>query len=206
MMDARSLTKALGGRWYGRYGMARCPAHDDRTPSLKVRNEVIRAETRSHPPLHRRPPLGAATTTRWNTTRTAIQSCRTVCGETKCADCPRGTGDAMRGLDLEPTPALHEMLHERLDAYSRHAGALAEELGSTDAGDAVFQISADLATLGLLVEVLQDRDRFSPLMPRQRKSSARYQPETHRTVQKESLKLWTSWTNSLASFFARLSW
>ena len=67
----------------------------------------------------------------------------------------------MRGFDLEPTPALHEMLHERLDAYSRRAGALAEELGSTDAGDAVFQISADLATLGLLVEVLQDRDRFS---------------------------------------------
>ena len=38
MMDARSLTKALGGRWYGRYGMACCPVHDDRTPSLSIRD------------------------------------------------------------------------------------------------------------------------------------------------------------------------
>ena len=38
MMDARSLTKALGGRWYGRYGMACCPVHDDRKPSLSIRD------------------------------------------------------------------------------------------------------------------------------------------------------------------------
>ena len=54
---------------------------------------------------------------------------------------PRRTGDAMRGFDLEPTPALHEMLHERLNAYSRHAGALAEELGSTNDGDALFRLA-----------------------------------------------------------------
>jgi hypothetical protein len=36
MMDARSLTKALGGRWYGRYGLAYCPVHNDRTPSLSI--------------------------------------------------------------------------------------------------------------------------------------------------------------------------
>ncbi len=35
-MRARAVVKALGGRWAGRYGMARCPAHKDRTPSLKV--------------------------------------------------------------------------------------------------------------------------------------------------------------------------
>ncbi len=35
-MTARAVVKALGGRWAGRYGMARCPAHKDRTPSLKV--------------------------------------------------------------------------------------------------------------------------------------------------------------------------
>ncbi len=35
-MTARAIVKALGGRWAGRYGMARCPAHKDRTPSLKV--------------------------------------------------------------------------------------------------------------------------------------------------------------------------
>ena len=44
MMDARSLTKELGGRWCGRYGIARCPAHDDRTPSLKVRNDPRKAD------------------------------------------------------------------------------------------------------------------------------------------------------------------
>jgi putative DNA primase/helicase len=37
-MDARIITKALGGRWCGTYGIARCPAHDDREPSLSIRN------------------------------------------------------------------------------------------------------------------------------------------------------------------------
>lgn len=36
-MDARELTAALGGRWRGRHGVARCPAHPDRTPSLAIR-------------------------------------------------------------------------------------------------------------------------------------------------------------------------
>ena len=38
-MDARDITKALGGKWAGRYGLARCPVHDDRTPSLKVSDD-----------------------------------------------------------------------------------------------------------------------------------------------------------------------
>lgn len=37
-MGAREIVKALGGRWHGNYGMARCPVHDDREPSLKVRD------------------------------------------------------------------------------------------------------------------------------------------------------------------------
>jgi Toprim domain len=37
-MKAEDLTHALGGRWYGRYGMARCPAHEDREPSLSISN------------------------------------------------------------------------------------------------------------------------------------------------------------------------
>lgn len=36
MSDAKSLTAALGGKWYRRYGVARCPAHGDRTPSLTL--------------------------------------------------------------------------------------------------------------------------------------------------------------------------
>jgi putative DNA primase/helicase len=35
-MTAADLTKTLGGQWHGRYGMACCPAHDDRTPSLSI--------------------------------------------------------------------------------------------------------------------------------------------------------------------------
>ena len=38
-MDARAITIALNGRWCGRYGLAPCPAHDDRHPSLKVKDD-----------------------------------------------------------------------------------------------------------------------------------------------------------------------
>ena len=34
--DAREITEALGGRWHGGYGVCRCPAHDDRRPSLSL--------------------------------------------------------------------------------------------------------------------------------------------------------------------------
>lgn len=35
-MNAQEIVKALGGRWHGTHGMARCPGHEDRTPSLKI--------------------------------------------------------------------------------------------------------------------------------------------------------------------------
>ena len=38
-MDARGITVALGGRWQGQYGLCRCPAHADKTPSLKVKDD-----------------------------------------------------------------------------------------------------------------------------------------------------------------------
>ncbi len=38
MADARGIVRALGGRWLGGYGVCRCPAHEDRTPSLSVRD------------------------------------------------------------------------------------------------------------------------------------------------------------------------
>jgi DNA primase len=37
-MNAESIAKALGGRKAGGGGTARCPAHDDRTPSLSIRD------------------------------------------------------------------------------------------------------------------------------------------------------------------------
>jgi hypothetical protein len=38
MTNARTLTRDLGGRWHGSYGTARCPAHDDRSTSLSIRD------------------------------------------------------------------------------------------------------------------------------------------------------------------------
>ena len=36
MTEAQRITAALGGKWYRRYGVARCPAHGDRRPSLTL--------------------------------------------------------------------------------------------------------------------------------------------------------------------------
>ena len=38
MTDAYTLTAALGGKWSGGRGVASCPAHDDRSPSLSIAN------------------------------------------------------------------------------------------------------------------------------------------------------------------------
>ncbi|HEU4968383.1 MAG TPA: hypothetical protein VFT73_05505, partial [Sphingomonas sp.] len=34
--EGRALVGRLGGRWTANGGMCRCPAHDDRTPSLSL--------------------------------------------------------------------------------------------------------------------------------------------------------------------------
>ena len=39
-MNAQEISKALGGAWHGSYGTAKCPAHDDREPSLSIRDGV----------------------------------------------------------------------------------------------------------------------------------------------------------------------
>jgi hypothetical protein len=44
MIDARSITKSLGGMWVGKYGLARCPAHDDRKPSLKISDDERKSD------------------------------------------------------------------------------------------------------------------------------------------------------------------
>ena len=36
LADAQALTKVLGGKWLGTYGMARCPCHDNENPSLQI--------------------------------------------------------------------------------------------------------------------------------------------------------------------------
>ncbi len=35
--DTLAIVQHLGGRWSGHHAMVRCPAHDDRTPSLSIR-------------------------------------------------------------------------------------------------------------------------------------------------------------------------
>ncbi len=39
-MNAQEIVKTLGGSWHGSYGTARCPAHDDREPSLSIRDGI----------------------------------------------------------------------------------------------------------------------------------------------------------------------
>src|SRR4051812_48737115 len=41
MSDARTITEALGGKWRATGGMAKCPIHDDRTPSLSIKVGVV---------------------------------------------------------------------------------------------------------------------------------------------------------------------
>ncbi|WP_227288070.1 toprim domain-containing protein [Boseongicola sp. H5] len=38
MSRAESITRALGGAWTGKDGIARCPAHEDHTPSLSLKD------------------------------------------------------------------------------------------------------------------------------------------------------------------------
>jgi hypothetical protein len=47
-MTARELTQALGGRWYGSYGLAGCPAHADQNPSLSIRERKGVVMVKSH--------------------------------------------------------------------------------------------------------------------------------------------------------------
>jgi putative DNA primase/helicase len=48
MTPAREIIHALRGKWHGGYGTARCPAHDDRTPSLSVRDGDGRVLVKCH--------------------------------------------------------------------------------------------------------------------------------------------------------------
>ena len=48
MAIAETIAKALGGRTAGRGWTARCPAHDDRTPSLSIRDAGGKVLVRCH--------------------------------------------------------------------------------------------------------------------------------------------------------------
>jgi hypothetical protein len=44
MTSARAIIKSLGGMWCGSYGLARCPVHDDRKPSLKIKDDKTKRD------------------------------------------------------------------------------------------------------------------------------------------------------------------
>ncbi|MBB4326967.1 toprim domain-containing protein [Rhizobium leguminosarum] len=46
--SARDLTAALSGFWSGTSGMAKCPAHDDRSPSLSIRDGYHKVLVKCH--------------------------------------------------------------------------------------------------------------------------------------------------------------
>jgi hypothetical protein len=43
-MSARTITKTLGGMWVGSYGLVRCPCHNDRKPSLKIKDDSRKSD------------------------------------------------------------------------------------------------------------------------------------------------------------------
>jgi hypothetical protein len=43
-MSARAIVKSLHGMWVGSYGLVRCPCHDDRKPSLKIRDDKTKRD------------------------------------------------------------------------------------------------------------------------------------------------------------------
>lgn len=48
MTEAQRIALALKGRWYGRHGVAHCPAHDDRDPSLSIHDADGKVLVRCH--------------------------------------------------------------------------------------------------------------------------------------------------------------
>ena len=60
-MTAETMAKALGGRKVGQGWTARCPAHDDREPSLSIRDAAGALSCRVRPTGRDRGPEGTRT-------------------------------------------------------------------------------------------------------------------------------------------------
>jgi hypothetical protein len=43
-MNAHTIVKSMHGMWVGSYGLVRCPCHDDRKPSLKIKDDARKSD------------------------------------------------------------------------------------------------------------------------------------------------------------------
>lgn len=78
-MSAEQITRGLRGKWYRRYGLARCPAHGDRNPSLTLAD---------------------------GTDGRLLPNCKAGCGFTDVLDALRGLGLVEgRGSFTPPSPS-----------------------------------------------------------------------------------------------------
>lgn len=101
MTDARTLTAALGGKWYRSYGLACCPAHGDKHPSLSIAD---------------------------GTDGRLLLSCKAGCSFIEVLDALRDRG--LVGRDSRPQPASPAQLarrraEEEAEAVKRESQALA---------------------------------------------------------------------------------
>lgn len=100
MSDAQTLTAALNGRWHGKYGLACCPAHGDKRPSLCIAN---------------------------GSGGKLLLNCKTGCGFAAVLDALRGLGLVDGRSDWTP-PTAAEMAQreaeERAEASRRERQAL----------------------------------------------------------------------------------
>jgi hypothetical protein len=58
-MNAHEIVKALGGRWLGSHGAAKCPAHDDSRPSLSVKDGEVGIVVHCHAGCEQRDVIAA---------------------------------------------------------------------------------------------------------------------------------------------------
>ncbi len=103
MIEAETLTKALGGRWSGSQGTAKCPAHDDSNPSLS-----IRVGDNGRPLLH----------------------CFCGCPSQRVVDAliHRGLWEGKAGDYQPPTPAELRKIREEAEADKRRKIAYARDI------------------------------------------------------------------------------
>jgi hypothetical protein len=59
MTPAQALTRSLRGKWHDTYGTAKCPAHEDRSPSLSISDGERRVVVKCHTGCDQRDVLGA---------------------------------------------------------------------------------------------------------------------------------------------------